>query len=337
MQQDIISLLNEHEVSSLSQYRALSRDTQEKLGIRVFKVLRNLKGQLDNLDFPPYLRFLHLIDQSTSSEDFSQVVKRSCLYSGHTFFIEKMTLTYHTSLNDTGTSFQEYTTNDELLVRRLIELKPLLELGEVSILPESLIHEDYNAHMWQPGQDETTTSSTELLEALVEQRFIPLLRGRELQGLFQLFQKDIYLPYLRNIKLADLAKLKHNETDSFKNFQFRMDRIFKSLQTADVEEKIRHLMEETDHEVRLLNNEFKKIQKLKSMQTISIGMFAISLVALLAGSGDLQRLIPLIFGAHSLSSLTKTEMERRKNVLSLKDSDFYVPWRIHSSDDQHGG
>lgn len=231
----------------------------------------------------------------------------------------------------TAHSFKEYLVDGySTLIKRIIELKPLIALGEVSIKPGTIIHEDYDGHSWNSGEpDEETVDYLYLVDQLTEKRFIPLLAKKEVSGLSKVFQKDIYLPYIKNIELSELAKIKQNETDAFRNFQFKMSRIFSDLKDIDDESKIRYIMEETEHKVQKIESEFRKTQTLKSLEKTSIGIFIISIVSLIAGTENINKLVSLVLGAPSLTSILKIEKDRKLAELSLRKSDFFIAWKLH--------
>lgn len=99
-----MSLLDEYEIKGVKDYNKLPQRKKEQFSLGMFKIVRGVGAPIDDEDFSPYLRFLHILDGSSSN--FSQIVKRSSLYSGHTFLIENTPIRYKTSTNDDGTFFQ---------------------------------------------------------------------------------------------------------------------------------------------------------------------------------------------------------------------------------------
>lgn len=323
---NLLSLLDKYKISNLEDLYNLSSEKEGQFALEIFDLVWPLvqEVKVDDSCLSPYLRFLHFVDNSISLMNFSQIVKRSCLYSGHTFFIENTPFNYFVWLNDEGTfSQKEVSGNYHTLLERIVELKPLLEIGEVSIFPGSVI-QHYDGHHFK-----NETVEMNLVKTLLGKRFIPLLRKQKVKKLTRLFQKDLYLPYLKDIKIEELVKIKKNETDAFIRFQHKMDRIISELKDKTNEEKFRHLMEEVDYEIRVLNNEFKKVKNLRSLQRVSAGFFVISIVVFFAGFEDLHKIISLLLGAKSLSSVVEQEQLINRSKLDLRNSDFFIPWKIH--------
>jgi hypothetical protein len=139
--------------------------------------------------------------------------------------------------------------------------------------------------------------------------------------------KHVLLPYFPGADIVRVAKLRDEETDSFIRFSYYLKRRISEIANATSLERIDSMMEEIEHETAGLRIEARKLRNSRLLQGAEVASFTVSLGALISGSGTVMGVAGIIGSVTALDFLREWT-SRKKAVLDLKKSDFYIPYLL---------
>jgi hypothetical protein len=164
-----------------------------------------------------------------------------------------------------------------------------------------------------------------------QQPYIPLNRRSILSDAFELFiYKNLILPYFPEVDLLALSKIQNEETDSFVRFTYYLKRRLSQLADLQNEDQVEDVIEEIDYEVAALRLEAQKLSKSRLLRGAEIASFSISLGAFASSFNPILGGISGLLGSVTVLGLLRERAARRKDVIELKKSDFYIPYLLSS-------
>ncbi len=203
-------------------------------------------------------------------------------------------------------------------------LAPLLENGLAVILPDFIIEYEDTVSEYMAEIGKSVHLKDDIFPVYDSEKALQKANPYYERLLFE----DIYLPYFRDISLETLVKLRTEETDAFLKFQYNLESIYNELAITDSESKIKELLKRTDYEVRTLNGEFEKIKRLRALQVFNVGLFAISILALVGGGSEFLKLLSGAVGAQTFGTAVHDWSEYQEDLRQFKSKDFYIAWKV---------
>lgn len=208
-----------------------------------------------------------------NDSDAEQALKKLLLFSNFSVITLPMSLGFR-SISYSGGGFPQDLDQEALLTCLKLNNKyaSLTKNYQAVFLPEN-IHEYYESS----SDNQTNDFRAPFKQTASTLSYVPYNAGSA--KTLDVFHQ-INLPYFPDITIDDLIKIKLNETDAFPRFQFFLKKKIKELSAIESPNRITDITDEINYEVHRLNIEAEKLSKLKIMQGVSIGIFAVSLGSL---------------------------------------------------------
>ncbi len=297
-----------------------------KIGGQEEKILNLLSGQaqkIKNGDWGGASYFKTVSEISTLPDArLVTLAKKLTLYSGVSVLtinggIQKTWISYSMP------EFLRVSDSMDILDKAAL-LAPLLENGLAVILPDFIIEYEDTVSEYMAEVGKSVHLKDDIFPVYDSEKALQKANPYYERLLFE----DIYLPYFRDISLETLVKLRTEETDAFLNFQYNLESIYNELAITDSESKIKELLKRTDYEVRTLSGEFEKIKRLRALQVFNVGLFAISILALVGGGSEFLKLLSGAVGAQTFGAAVHDWSEYQEDLRQFKSKDFYIAWKV---------
>lgn len=137
---------------------------------------------------------------------------------------------------------------------------------------------------------------------------------------------NTWLPQLENIPFDILLKLREDEEDSFKRFQFALKHLIVDSAEANSETKLKELFQFVDYEVRSFETKMNQIKKSRVLKAYE-AVVSLSIMGLcFAIPSEIAKLITAFLGFSQGKEFINFLFRDRQQMYQLKASDFYVPW-----------
>ena len=140
---------------------------------------------------------------------------------------------------------------------------------------------------------------------------------------------NLWLPQLKNIPLELMLKLRKDEENTFKIYQYELKRILNNFESNDPENKLLELFQNVDENVRKLENRLKIIKKssILSKTDAVIGTTVVGLTFFLPE--EIYRMIIAILGSYNLYKFKDTLFKQKEKMNDFRTSEFYIPWLLN--------
>ena len=209
----------------------------------------------------------------------------------------------------------------------LLRAKPLVAEGIFSVIPSGLEHQLYTGspvpdwpelHIDLPG---ISLSHDDLRRQLIEEESTNVPCGSTV----------IYLPHLKGVSLETMLKIRRDEGDSFIRFQRKIESLFKVAEELQSEDKLLEVMHEVDYEIRVMNDKYKQLQRKKFLRggQVALGVFCLVLIQL--APKEIATELGNVLGSLTVFDGIRQVSDIMGNAGSLKQSDFYIPWKLAQS------
>ena len=279
----------------------------------------------DTATYPPSHTPTILIPVRGSAEaaGYSAILSKASLYADLIVIVLPQKL----YADETSFSSQGIVRNfNQADLRHIIELNhqysDLVAAGRCVFLP-SLLECRYDT-----PDDIRFTYTPPLWPRAEDVPYIPLNCRSPLTDPQEIFLfKHILLPYFPGADIARVAKLRDEETDSFIRFSHWLKRRIGEIANSTSLERIDSMMEEIEHETAGLRIEARKLRKSRLLQGAEVASFTVSLGALISGSGTVKGVAGIV-GSVTAQDFLKEWTSRKKAVLDLEKSDFYIPYLL---------
>lgn len=213
------------------------------------------------------------------------------------------------------------------IVSQLVEHRTLLATGKFAILPRAV------RTVYGSVSEETIKEyGAPLVQGPGSAPYLPLNRSRLSPLRDLLVYEEVVLPYFPGARLEDIAKIAEEETEAFLLFTTFLRNRLVEISRADSSQDIRQLVDELRAGAASIALEAKKIQKGNLLRGAQMATFTVSLIAtVIPDVTSAVSDIAGITGAVSLLELLRETVGHQKEQLTLRNSEFYVPYLLSKS------
>ncbi|WP_069471212.1 CHAT domain-containing protein [Candidatus Marithrix sp. Canyon 246] len=327
-QKDIYDTFDDLGISSLSQYQTL--DKQERLAFNkeIISKMIGLGGSPDQLLELNHLntRFpTNLVKKySKGNQDPWNILHRkTAVYSDHSIIcIAPITNPERKYAH----SFQNPTQNiDERTINMLLQHRPLIELGKMSIVPEVVKIEgkNFNEKVLFNVQ-ELETIKVDLNDPVVKSFFMKEGKMLKREGTLVFNSPNSGgLPLDQIMEIIEVAN-----PQAYEYFQTHLKNTITSINPEDDTQGLRHALRAVDEGIQELDNKYKIAkEKYRKTTLVAAGSGALAIGLYTAGI-DVISVIAAAFAGSTLSSHVSFIPGSDPIPDEIRQSPFFIPWLI---------
>lgn len=212
----------------------------------------------------------------------------------------------------------------------LIQHRTLLERGVAVFLP-TRIEQTYAS----TSEERTIVHTAPLAQAVPSVSYTPFNAVQSL-GASVVSQVLVYerllLPIFPGATLSDIATIAEKETDAFIIFSAHLRRLLSGLSTAENAEAVAEVVDDLQAGAARLAIEARKVAKGKLLRNAELGMFALTLGAVVAtGGAPLPSGVAGVVGTASLLDAIRQFAGHRAETLTLRQSEYFVPYLLRKA------
>jgi len=137
-----------------------------------------------------------------------------------------------------------------------------------------------------------------------------------------------YLPNLTNVPVDVILRLREDEAESFARFHHAIGDLLTRSRNSFSESAFLDMLREVDYEVRLYREKMETLANSRQLSSYEafVSVTAVGLCA--AVPSPVGEALSAILGTYSTRKYVGDLFAYAKDAKRLKESDFYVPWRL---------
>jgi hypothetical protein len=287
--------------------------------------------QLEDERISPLITGFELTPTPPRSElkVMSTILDRSVLYSNSTICIVPVSLgmpfesAEHQSVDTSWNRQLQYWEKGYDVLDLNFRYSKLVEAGKILFLPRSLVWHTggYN------GGDRAISTSAPMVQEPALTQLVPINATLRHSAYHQmLVYKQLVLPYFPQASLEEVNRIAEDETDAFILFNQFMTTELNKLRSISSLADIDEIMAQIDEEVARITIQARRVSNSGLLGNIDLAFFTLSLAVAVTSVGGEFKDVAGVAGSVTLLEVIKERMSRRKESLSLKASQFYVPY-----------
>jgi hypothetical protein len=328
-QKDIYKTFDDLRISSLSQYQTLAKQERLAFNREIISKMIGLGGSPDQLLELNHLntRFptnLLKKDRKGNQEPWDILHRKTAVYSDHSIIcIAPIT----NPERQYAHSFQNPNKNiDERTINMLLQHRPLIELGKMSIVPEVVKIEgkNFNEKVLFNVQ-ELETIKVDLSDPVVKSFFMKEGKMLKREGTLVVNSPNSSgLPLDQIMEIIEVAN-----PQAYEYFQTHLKNTITSINPEDDTLGLRHALRAVDEGILELDAKYKSAKEKSRKTTIMAAGSGALAIALYTTGIDVMSFISAAFAGSTLSSNISFIPGSDPIPDDIRQSPFFIPWLIH--------
>lgn len=328
-QKDIYDTFDDLGISSLSQYQALAEQERFVLNQEIMSKMIGLGGSPDqllerahfNTRFPKNL--LRKVTEK-NQDPWNILHRKTAVYSDHSLIcIEKITNPERLYARNS----YSYKNVDEKTINMLLQHRPLIELGKMTIVPELVRIEDQDSKQNKTlfNVAELDTIKVDLNDPVVKSFF--LKEGKMLKREGTLVFNSPNSGGLPLDQIMEIIQVAHPQ--AYEYFQTHLKNTISSINPEDDTQRLTHALRAVDEGILELDAKYKSAKRKSSKNIVMAAGSGALAVALYTAGIDVMSFISAAFAGSTLSSNVSFIPGSDPIPEEIRQSPFFIPWLIH--------
>lgn len=327
-QKKIYTSFDDIGIEKFAHYKALSK--QDKLAINT-DILTNMMAlnsspsdllELGHINTRFSNKQINNKSIQHNTDPWGMLHKKSAVYADHSVITIPPIRQYDDSRIATGLEFGADQSIDDRTINLLLQHRPLIELGKMSVVPELVktIDQDYSENTIFNVADLSTTKVD--LDDITIKNFY--FRGGKMfksAGTIVLNSPNSNGLTLDNI--MEIIEAKH--PDMYDYFQTHLKKLMYQINPEDDTHALKYALQSVDEGIQELDVKYQ-LAKGKQDQKSGSGILAIRLQSL---SSNVMSFVNDAFSNSSLSSMVSFIPDTDPIPDEVRKSPFFIPWLIH--------
>lgn len=313
-------------IEKFAHYKALSKQDQLAITTDILRNMMALNGSPNEL-----LELGHLNTRFSNKQlshkhiqgnidPWGVLHRKSAVYADHSVISISPIRQYDDPHIATGREFGADQFIDDRTINLLLQHRPLIELGKMSIVPElvKIIDHDFSENTVFNVSDLSTTK-VDLDDVEIKNFYF---RGGKMfnsAGTIVLNSPNSGGIELDNI--MEIIEAKH--PDMYEYFQTHLKKLMLQINPEDETRALKYTLQSVDEGIQELDAKYKQTKRKKKTQSGGLA------IRLQSASSHVASFVNDVFSNSSLSSMVSFIPSTDPIPDEIKNSPFFIPWLIH--------